>query len=305
MSDFEPPLLISRLAPTPSGLLHLGNALSFVLTWVLTRGQGGRLLLRIDDLDRQRCRPAYLDDIFRNLDWLGLDYDLGPSGPDEFEAQYSQLHRMDLYEAYLARLTAKDLVYACACSRKRIRQTATNGGLYDEHCRDLAIPLKTSAVAWRVAVPASARVSFREWRKPSPLHMDVKEGMGDFVIRKKDAYPAYQMASLVDDAHWKVNFVVRGTDLRWSTAAQLWLAKQLDISSFLEAMFWHHGLVRDDQGQKLSKSKGAMALQSWRTAGRPPRVIYRLAAQHLDLPPAAGETLADLLSAYKNKRYET
>lgn len=305
MTDLAKTALISRLAPTPSGLLHIGNALSFVLTWVLMRGQGGRILLRIDDLDRQRYRRAYVEDIFYTLDWLGLDYDMGPAGPDEFAARYSQLHRMDLYEKWLAHLRAAGLVYACTCSRKRIRQTAMDGIRYDGHCRRSPIPLETQTAAWRVRLPEKAYVTFTEWGSPTPISKNLQAGMGDFVVRKKDAYPAYQLASVADDAHWNVNFVVRGEDLLWSTAAQYWIAEQVGIPTFQEATFWHHELLLDDRGQKLAKSRGASSLQSWREAGRTPTAIYRLAAQFLDLPPAAGDSLSNLLMAFKKKINET
>ncbi|RFP65784.1 hypothetical protein D0N36_07595 [Hymenobacter lapidiphilus] len=119
MLQFPSAPVVSRLAPTPSGFLHLGNAVNFTLTWLLTRRAGGTLHLRIDDLDRARFRPAYLDNIFRTLAWLGLDYDHGPSGPDEFERHYSQQHRLAEYEAALqaARAAHPALFYACRCSR--------------------------------------------------------------------------------------------------------------------------------------------------------------------------------------------
>ena len=264
MSHSLPTHLITRLAPTPSGYLHLGNGLSFVLTWLLARAQGGKVLLRIDDLDRQRYRPAYVEDIFRSIDWLGLDFDLGPNGPEEFEARYSQKHRLPLYREFLDQLRQKELVYACTCSRKRIRESSRNGLLYDGLCRAAAHSLDSEAAAWRLCLPSEARVQIRDWQQLDTLKLDLNVGMGDFVVRKKDHFPAYQITSLVDDSHWNINFVVRGKDLLWSSAAQLWLSQSLQLEPFQQMLFWHHKLLVDDQGEKLSKSKGALALKTWR-----------------------------------------
>ncbi len=305
MTHILPSDLVTRLAPTPSGYLHMGNGLSFVLTWGLARATGGHVLLRIDDLDRQRYRPAYVEDIFRTIEWLGLDYDLGPTGPDEFETKYSQRHRMDLYCRYLTQLRHAGKVYACTCSRRRVRATSINGFLYDGHCRGASHSLDTEQAAWRVQLPSQAGVQMKEWRPNSTLNLDLSAGMGDFVIRKKDQFPAYQLASLIDDIHWNINFVVRGKDLLWSTAAQLWLAQQLHLESFQEALFWHHDLLLDEQGGKLSKSDGASALKAWREQNKNPEKIFRLAAKMLGLPEETCTSASTLIHALKDKLYET
>lgn len=292
--------LRTRLAPTPSGYLHPGNGLSFVLTWLLARSQGGRILLRIDDLDQQRFRPEYLEDIFETVAWLGLDFDEGPSGPTEFLAQYSQTLRMGLYEDFLEQLKGQSKVYACTCTRKMRRERPQGG----EPCRNQALPLSTPNAALKVALPQPALVSFNEWGKERTV-MDLAQGLKDFVIRKKNGSPAYQLTSLVDDLHWNINFVVRGEDLWWSTAAQTWIAQQLERSSFLETLFWHHPLVMGDNGEKLSKSKGAGSLKLWREAGLSPVKIYAWAADYLGLPQDATSSLSDLLMAFKQKNDET
>ncbi len=305
MAHAFPSDLVTRLAPTPSGYLHIGNGLSFVLTWVLARTHGGKVLLRIDDLDRQRYRPAYVEDIFRTIDWLGLDFDLGPSGPDEFEAKYSQQHRLELYRRYLNQLKQAGAIYACACSRKRVRANAVEGFLYDGHCRDLAYSLDSEDVAWRVSIPKKAQVEIVDWKQSEPILLNISSGIGDFVIRKKDQFPAYQLTSLVDDCHWNINFVVRGEDLLWSSATQLWLAQQLSLERFQRSLFWHHDLLVDAKGEKLAKSKGAAALKTWRENGQTPQQIYRLAAEMLELPEQAGESLPTLIQALKDKIDET
>lgn len=305
MAHAFPSNLITRLAPTPSGFLHRGNGLSFVLTWVLARAQEGKVLLRIDDLDRQRYRSEYVDDIFRTIDWLGLDFDLGPEGPDEFEAKFSQRHRLELYHQYLEKLKQYGQVYACTCSRKQVRANAIDGFLYDGNCRKLSYKLDAEGVAWRVGLPREAQVQIVDWQRLEPSVLDLRAGIGDFVIRKKDKYPAYQLASLIDDCHWNINFVVRGEDLLWSSAAQLWLARQLGLEGFQSNLFWHHELVLDAKGEKLAKSKGADALKIWRENGKSPQKIYHQAAKMLELPEGASESLPTLIQAIKDKTDET
>lgn len=275
------------------------------MTWLLARAQGGKILLRIDDLDRQRFRPEYVEDIFKTIEWLGIDFDLGPNGPDEFEAEYSQLHRLDLYRQYLSQLQSQEQVYACICSRKRVRQTAINGLLYDGHCRAASHDLERAGAAWRVELRERSEVKVMDWGRKDPMLLELSTGMGDFVVRKKDQFPSYQLASLVDDSHWNINFVVRGEDLLWSTAAQLWLARQLGIENFQRSLFWHHELLMDDQGEKLSKSKGASALKTWRENGKSPHEIYRLATRMLGIPEETAESLSTLTQALKDKIDET
>jgi len=162
------------MAPTPSGYLHLGNAVNFVLTWLLVRRAGGTLHLRIDDLDRARLRRLYLENIFRVIDWLGIDYDLGPSGPDDFLRHYSQLLHLPEYNRVLRRLAQQSgLVYAT----QRSRTSAVE-----------PVPLGTPGAAWRVRVPPTIQVASSE--TPIPL----AAVMPDFIIRKKDGVAAYQVA---------------------------------------------------------------------------------------------------------------
>lgn len=297
------PPLRTRIAPTPSGWLHQGNGASFVLTWALARAAGGKVLLRIDDLDRARFRMEYLDDIFYTLDWLGLDYDEGPADAQDFLARFSQTHRLDLYHQALAELRAQDLCYACHCSRSRVR-AASPDGIYPGFCREKKLDFEAVGVAWRARLPAHAVATFREWGKVDVRAVELGSSVGDFVVRQKDGMPAYQVASLCDDLHWGINFVVRGADLLPSTAAQVWLARQIPgKQSFAKACFLHHALLTDGAGEKLSKSSGAAALATWRAAGRGPEQIYRQAAAWLALPDGA-HSLQTLLEAATQKYAE-
>ena len=273
---------VGRLAPTPSGYLHLGNTVNFVLTWLLVRRAGGTLHLRIDDLDRARLRRPYLENIFRVIDWLSLDYDHGPSGPDDFLRHYSQLLHLPAYNQVLRRLTQQPgLVYAT----RRSRTSAAE-----------AVPLATPGAAWRVQVPPSIVVAAAPGAAPMPLAAI----MPDFIVRKKDGVAAYQVASVVDDLRLGTTLIVRGLDLLPSTTAQLWLAAQLPETQAFRTghiQFYHHQLLTDPAGHKLSKSTqasgdgGVLALP-----GGPARV-YQAVARVLRLPPEAAASLPALLAA--------
>jgi glutamyl-tRNA synthetase len=281
------PGVVGRLAPTPSGYLHLGNAVNFVLTWLLVRRAGGTLHLRIDDLDRARLRRPYLANIFRVIDWLGIEYDYGPSGPDDFLRHYSQLLHLPAYNRVLRRLAQQPgLVYATRRSRTSPAEP---------------VPLGTPGAAWRVQVSLTVRIAVSE--DPRASGMPLAELMPDFVVRKKDGVAAYQVASVVDDLRLGTTLVVRGLDLQPSTAAQLWLAAQVsETQAFTAAriQFYHHALLTDAGGHKLSKSTQAQGDAGVLALGSP-AAVYRAVAQVLGLPIEAGESLATLREAVSKK----
>lgn len=282
----------TRLAPTPSGLLHPGNGVSFILTWALARKEGLKILLRIDDLDRTRRRTEYLGDIFKTIDWLGIDYDEGPTSVADFLQHYSQHLRLDLYHEMLEQLRAKEMLYGCTCSRKAIAQASENG-LYPHTCRPFKRPLDKPDTAWRLRLADHEPMLARSFRQADQL-IDPGQLLGDFVVRQKDGLPAYQIASLADDLHFGVTHIVRGQDLLPSTGAQLLLAQRLGREAFQEVRFFHHGLLLDEKGQKLSKSQGAGSLAAWREAGRSPGELFEGAARLLGLntiPHSATELL--------------
>lgn len=223
------------------------------------------MLLRIDDLDAPRIRPEYVKDVFDTLGWLGMDWDMGPTGPDELNTQWSQNHRLPLYHQWLDKLHEQGYLFACECSRKDL---ADSGGVYSGTCLHKGIPLDAPDVAWRVKVLDDDMVSFTDgWQ--GAMQYALGQEMGSFVVRRRDGIPAYQIASLADDVHFGVNTMARGMDLLPSTAAQLYLAKLLGIDSFTQTQFYHHQLILDEAGQKLSKSAGSVALNHWRSEGVP------------------------------------
>ena len=278
----------SRMAPTPSGFLHMGNAVNFLVTWALVRASGGTLHLRIDDLDGPRFKEEVLEDIFFSLDWLGIDWDSGPSGPTEFHSAFSLAHRFAHYREVLAGWARNsDALFACDCSRRAIRETSTSGR-YPGTCRTRNLPLETGKTAMRVKVPLDAKV------RVEGCAVDLAAELGDFVLWRKDGLPAYQLASLIEDAEMGIDFIVRGADLRVSTAAQLFLARRFGVDGFLSCTFLHHDLLLDENGGKLSKSRGAASLKLLREAGGSPLGILERAADFLGLPEGSVGSLADL-----------
>lgn len=247
------PTMLSRYAPTPSGYLHRGNLFSMLLTWLWTRQQGGRILLRIDDLDRARFRPQYLEGIFRSLEAWGLDWDLGPSGPEDFERHWSQQQRLPLYQAQFEALQSQNLVFPCQCSRAQQRREQLDGG-YGGRCLAQKPPYESER-QWRWR-PELKEISLLHpdgrWRSGRPA-----SALRHAVLRQKNGQVAYQLSSLVDDLHFGVSHVFRGRDLWHSSLFQAQLAAQLGRGDYQKISFAHHPLVQDAQGRKLSKSQAS------------------------------------------------
>jgi glutamyl-tRNA synthetase len=258
-----------RLAPTPSGFLHAGNGLNFIFTWLLARSHpNSRLVLRIDDLDRDRKRPEYVQDIFETLNWLGIDWDEGPVNPTDFEANWSQDARMESYTKALDILVEKDMVYACGLSRKDLQE--------QEPFLLQNLPLDAPDVNWRI-------------------HSDMYPNLEGLVVRKKDGRPSYHLACIVDEVNFSINAIIRGADLEESTKAQWELANALGWTSIFENISCiHHPLLLDEEGLKLSKSADSRALKSMREEGQGPEQIVSLAARWLGLSDKVS-TSAELL----------
>ncbi len=291
--------LHSRIAPTPSGYLHLGNMYSFVLTWLLVRSSKGTLRLVIDDLDNERRRVEYLQDIFDTLDWLAIDYDAGARSVKEFLETESQLLRLPLYEKALQKLQMQGLLYRCVCSRSQIQnwylqhQTPQeNQHLYPQICRHLSLSetATNQEYALRVCVPTQQQANFWSWDwqqgQLTAQNYEVNAMIGDFVVRKKDQKPAYQIASLIDNDLYSFNCIVRGIDLLPSTVAQTFLANQLEMNNLNAIRFVHHPLLLDAQGNKLAKSQASTAIKDLRQRGTTQKEIYTYLATKFELPNA-------------------
>lgn len=290
----------TRYAPTPSGWLHIGNALSFIITWLHARSSAnGTIHLRIDDIDGERAREEFIEDIFRGIEWLGLDYDTGPTSVDDFFKHHSQHTRLDLYNSYLAQLRDKGMLFACNCSRKRVHDLP--GGMYDGHCLSLQLPFDTPETNWRVITPEGNSTSSFDsfWGDYPPV--DLYKDMRHFIVKGKNGRAAYQMASVADDVLYNINFIVRGEDLLQSTAAQTYLASLLPaLHSFTQSKFILHPLIMGDNGEKLSKSKGATALVDMRDAGKDVSEVFLQASKMLNLPACINAK--ELLAAFRQSK---
>jgi glutamyl/glutaminyl-tRNA synthetase len=236
--------MLTRIAPTPSGFIHTGNIYNFLMNWLWARSNGGKVLLRIDDADAERKRKEYVEDIFRVLDWLGLDWDTGPTGPDDFEKNWAQQSRRDLYEKLLSELLQKNMLFACTCSRKQIC-----------HCSSKQIPLDTASAAWKIKVEPNTNVQLKE-RLAGAVSIEMPDS---FVVKKKDGFASYQICSVADDGHFAVTHICRGEDLLPSTAMQMHIDNQLEKPYFNNCVFWHHPLLQNEEGNKLSKSAGTLS----------------------------------------------
>lgn len=266
--------IITRFAPTPSGLLHIGNALNFALTWWITRQNGGKIHLRIDDADKERFRPEYLVDIFEGLEWMGLDWDSGPRTPGEFEHKYSQALKT---ESYFNRLKNSKSLFACDCSRKEIRRLSPEG-----------------------TYPGTCRVkSLKAIRGETAIRQKTELSSGDYIVWRKDDLPAYHLASLVDDQDLGSNFIFRGKDLEESTIIQKDLEAHIGGDSFKKAKIMHHELLKAPSGEKLSKSKlnsfGPFHLKNYRDQGLGPKDLIRDISEGLGLKGTLPKSFGELL----------
>lgn len=257
------PAYVGRLAPTPTGYLHLGHAATFLLAWDRAREANGELLLRIDDLDPQRSREVFVEAAKEDLAWLGI----------RWMAEWRQKNRTSRYREALGKLLDAGLVYACRCSRKDLEQ-ATEAPheegdelLYNGRCRpSCATPVSKTfepETNYRFRVPEGTVVRFTD-RCRGAQNMAAGVHFGDFVVWRKDGLPSYQLATVVDDADMGVTEVVRGCDLLRSTARQILLQRALGFSV---PAFCHAPLLRDQGGLRLAKRNDALSLRTLRAAG--------------------------------------
>ena len=287
----EPRTTRGRLAPSPTGRLHLGHARTFVLAWLSARSQDGELLLRMEDLDQSRSRPELADGIVRDLEWLGLDWD----GP--VTAQSSRLEQLS---AAAATLHERGFAYRCVCTRADLRSavSAPQRGVeeprYPGTCRDqtpAALGQRPSALRFRVPPGPIAFVD----GIAGPQSVDVASEVGDFMIQNRAGIPSYQLAVVVDDALQGVTEVFRGDDLLTSTARQLLLMGPLG----LPAPSWYHApLVLDASGRRLAKRADDLSLFTLREAGVDARAVLAWALGSAGLEVEARVTLRELVSRF-------
>jgi glutamyl-tRNA synthetase len=271
----------TRIAPTPSGFLHLGNAYSFLLSKALAEKHGAKILLRIDDLDRERYRQEYVQDIFDTLDFLEIQIHQGPSSVAEFESQWTQQERMPLYQEALDQLQQSRLLFSCTCTKSQILQIDPRG-IYLGQCLDRRMPLDKNDAAWRINTLDADFLDYLAYPNTQKSAL-IPEEASCYVIRKKDKNPAYQLSSLVDDLHFGVDLIVRGQDLFPSTLAQLDLARILEKKEFAKTTFYHHPLLKGPDQSKLSKSAGAFSIRELRREGKSLADVFHLLGKSLGL----------------------
>ena len=300
--------VVGRFAPTPSGKMHLGNVLCCLVAWLSARSQGGKVLLRVEDLDPERSGADYERQIEEDLRWLGLDWDEG--GLEAAGGRYCQSGRSGVYEQYFDILSEKGLIYPCFCSRAELHAAdaphlSDGRYFYPGTCRNLtpeeaAEKAKKRKPAWRVKVPDET-VRFIDLHY-GPYAENLAAECGDFVIRRADGVFAYQLATAVDDGLMGVTEVVRGRDLIGSTARQLWLQRTLGLPS---PVYGHIPLLTDWDGRRLSKRDGDLDLAKLREKWQPEEIIGMLAEAAGILPayrPVSARELVPLFSWGKVKK---
>lgn len=301
------PQIVGRFAPTPSGFLHLGNVFCSLLAWLYAKKSGGKIVLRIEDLDPQRCSVQKADALARELEWLGLTWDEGAYVSQD-SASYFQSTRTDIYAYYFAKLEAQGLVYPCFCSRGELHAAeaphASDGRIiYAGTCRELtqaerAAKAKIRRPAWRVRV-SDGPISFTDAHYGAQSYR-LSEECGDFILRRSDGVYAYQLAVVVDDALMGVTQVVRGCDLLSSTPMQLYLYKLL---GFTPPAFCHIPLLTDADGRRLAKRDGDLEISMLRKAyGTPEPVIGLLAYLAGQLPKPEALSSAELLKLFDARK---
>ena len=295
-----------RLAPSPTGLLHLGHARTFWTAYERAHDAGGTLLLRDEDLDTQRARADYAAAMLEDLRWLGIEWQEGPGldgvpGGGPF-APYRQSERYDLYRAAWERLRAGGWIYPCTCSRRELAaavsapheddekndesargvvQERARGGVqedddepvYPGRCRPVAgasaRAREPAGVNWRFRTPDVETIGFEDSGAGARTYVAGRD-FGDFVVWRRDDVPAYQLACVVDDAAMQITEVVRGADLLKSTARQILLYRALGLIP----PAWHHCLLlRDASGQRLAKRTDALSLRALRERGMTPAEV--------------------------------
>jgi glutamyl/glutaminyl-tRNA synthetase len=255
----------------------------------LARQTNASIFLRIDDLDHERVQPAYLQDIFETLSFLNIPYNNGPRNVDDFQNHFSQLLREPLYHQRLQSLRDQHLLFACNCSRK---QLAGHEG-YPGTCRHKNLDPDAPDVAWRIVTGDQPVVSFHNidgsWTTAA-----LPAAMTDFIVRRRDGKAAYQLSSLADDAFYQTDLIVRGQDLLDSTLAQSFLSSLMPDHPLQHVSFFHHPLLLNSEGEKLSKSAGSISIQYLRTRGYSAAAVYDLIAKriHPDFEAGSWQELA-------------
>jgi glutamyl/glutaminyl-tRNA synthetase len=283
-----------RIAPSPTGYLHVGHAMTFWRAQERARAAAGNLILRIEDLDIARCRSEFRDALIEDLKWFGFEWNEGPDVAGAF-APYVQSERHPFYLDAWRKLRAGGFIYPCRCSRKDVLAAAlaphdeNEEPIYPGTCRPknsvaaaglaanpdktqaTRLPLQPAGIHWRFRVPDGEQMEFVDERLGGQTAAAGKD-FGDFIVWRKDNVPAYQLAVVVDDAAMKISEVVRGEDLLLSTFRQLLVYRALNLPP---PEFYHAPLVVDESGKRLAKRHAALSLRELRKSGAKAEEIRR------------------------------
>ncbi len=292
----------TRLAPSPTGALHLGNVRTFLVNWALARQRGWEIVLRVEDLDGPRHKAGAAETMVDTLAWLGIDWDEGP---------YYQRNDLTAYREATARLAELRHVYPCRCTRKEIQAASLSAPHGDQHelcypgtCRPDANAtidtglLGAEGVAWRVQVP-SGQTSFVD-EFAGPQEYDVAQMVGDFLVGTKLGLPSYQLAVAVDDARQGISEIVRGDDLLSSTPRQMLLYDLLSLGPL--PTYTHLPLVLGEDGRRLAKRHGDTRVSYYREQGVPAERIVGLLAEWCGIATRKQLTADEFLRAFSLER---
>ena len=276
-----------RIAPSPTGYLHLGHAHTFWVAFERAVAAGGTLVFRNEDLDPQRSRPEYVNAILEDLRWLGILWQEGPDVGGAY-APYSQSERRTCYLQLWRDLYERGLLYPCSCSRKDLahaaqapheslqRQDPDDEPIYNGRCRkQTAMSNDPAGITWRFRVPDGERVTFDDLAAGTQEYTAGVD-FGDFIVWRRDDVPSYQLAVVADDVDMHITEVVRGRDLLKSTARQLLLYQSLGIKP---PSFFHCPLLADSAGERLAKRHDSLSLRRLRGSGHSPEDIRHLWSQ--------------------------
>ena len=274
MSRFEK--YRGRLAPSPTGYLHLGHARTFWVAQQRAKANGGELILRNEDLDATRFKMEFVDAMLEDLRWFGFEWSEGPDIGGKF-APYNQSERMNFYRAALENLRAGNFIYPCTCSRKDIlaatRAPHANDDdepIYPGTCRqNRESEIGNRKLSWRFRVPDGETISFEDGNSGEQKFVAGKD-FGDFVVWRHDDVPAYQLACVADDAAMEISEVVRGADLLVSTARQILIYRALGLTP---PKFFHCALMLDKKGERLAKRHDTLSLRKLRELGETPESL--------------------------------
>ena len=264
-----------RIAPSPTGYLHLGHARTFWIAMERAKAENGILIFRNEDLDAQRCKAEYSESAKDDLKWFGCDWQEGPDKGGAY-GPYEQSKRTDLYLNAWKILKENKWIYPCTKSRKDLRKSKENQGnndqepIYPEAWRpshDVGDSMQSpNGYNWRFRVPDNKKIDFIDQRL-GPCQFSSSIDFGDFLVWRKDGVPSYELSVVVDDAAMNITEVVRGEDLLISTARQLLIYKALGLTP---PQFYHTPLVVDDTGNRLSKRSHSVSLKELKNQGYDP-----------------------------------